>query len=165
GARVGSPRALRLDDGRMRLYFHRYPEPVEERLDRGNHVLSAISRDGLAFDLEPGVRLAQTDPRERGAVYCASMVSLGEGRVRAYYGAWSGGPGALGAVMTALSEDGGLTFMKDKAPCIAPTPSSPDASFASEPCVFRDRSGVARMVYEACDERGMTRILAAAEGG
>src|SRR4029079_16645960 len=119
--RVGSPRALVLDGGRVRLYFHRYPEPVEDGLDRGNHVLSAISTDGLVFEVEPGIRIPQTlDPYECSAVYCASMVTLGNGRVRAYYGAWSGGPTACGAIMTALSDDGGLTFVKEPLPCIAP---------------------------------------------
>lgn len=160
GARVGSPRVLPLDADYMRLYFHRYPEPIEERLDRGNHVVSALSTDGLTFELEPGVRIPQTHPRERAAVYCASMVALGEGRVRAYYGAWSGDASGRGAVMTALSQDAGQTFVKDEAPCIAPD-SALDASFASEPCVFRDRDGRQRMVYEACDAAGKTRILAA----
>lgn len=161
GARVGSPRALPLDDGRVRLYFHVYPEPIEDRLDRGNHVLSAISVDGLAFAREPGVRIAQTlDPRERSAVYCASMVPLGDGRVRAYYGAWSEVANGRCAIMTALSEDGGMTFVKSLTPCIAPD-SVLDASFASEPCVFDDEAGRTRMVYEACDAAGVTRILAA----
>ena len=91
------------------------------------------------------------------------MVPLGDGRVRAYYGAWSRGSGACGAIMTALSDDGGLTFVKDPTPCIAPD-SALDASFASEPCVFRDGSGRMRMVYEACDATGVTRILAAGGG-
>ena len=160
GARVGSPRALPLEDDSVRLYFHRYPEPIEERLDRGNHVLSALSRDGLSFEPEPGVRIAQTDARDRAAVYCAAMVRLGGRLVRAYYGAWSGGTGALGAVMSALSEDDGLTFAKDPAPCIAPD-GPLEASFASEPCVFSDRAGRMRMVYEAGDAAGVTRILSA----
>lgn len=160
GARVGSPRALLLDDGHIRLYFHRYPEPVAERLDRGNHVLSGLSLDGLSIAIEPGVRLAQTEPCERAAVYCASMMRLGGLHVRAYYGAWSGDAVALGAVMTALSEDDGLTFVKDRAPCIAPD-GPLDASFASEPCVYRDRAGRLRMVYEGSDAAGITRILTA----
>lgn len=161
GARVGSPRALPLGGGGVRLYFHRYPEPIENRLDRGNHVLSAASADGLAFAQEPGVRIPQTlDPRERAAVYCASMLMLGDGRLRAYYGAWNEDALGHGAIMTALSDDGGLTFVKDPTPCIAPG-SAFDVSFASEPCVFRDGAGRLRMVYEGCDAAGVTRILAA----
>jgi hypothetical protein len=164
GARVGSPRALLLDGGRVRLYFHAYPDPVEDGLDRGNHVVSALSDDGLAFAPEPGVRLAQTlDPRERSAVYCAAMVALAGGRVRAYYGAWSEAAKGRCAIMTALSDDRGMTFVKSPVPCIAPD-SGLDASFASEPCVFTDGAGRTRMVYEACDAAGVTRILTAVAG-
>jgi hypothetical protein len=164
GARVGSPRALLLDDGRVRLYFHVYPEPIVNRLDRGNHVLSAISVDGVSFEREAGVRIPQTlDPRERAAVYCASMVALGGRRVRAFYGAWNEDERGRGAIMTALSVDDGLTFVKAPVPCIAPGSGldALDASFASEPSVYRDAAGRLRMVYEACDAAGVTRILAA----
>lgn len=161
GARVGSPRILQLGDDRLRLYFHAYPEPIVSRLDRGNHVLSAISRDGLAFEREAGVRIAQTlDPLERAAVYCAAVVTLGGDRVRAYYGAWNEDAPQRGAIMAARSADGGVTFEKDAAPILEPD-GPLDAVFASEPCVYTDSKGRTRMLYEACDALGVTRILMA----
>ncbi|MGC4079528.1 MAG: hypothetical protein QM702_21300 [Rubrivivax sp.] len=157
---VGSPRALVLPDGRLRLYFHAYPEPFEVGIERGNHVVSAISADGLRFEREPGVRIAQTLPAfEREAVYAAQPVVEGE-MVRAYYSGWNGATRARGAILTAVSSDGGTTFEKETTPCIAPEPGL-DAGFASEPCVFRDSSGRWRMLYEAADDRGQTRILGA----
>ena len=41
--RYGSPRAVPLPDGRWRLYFHRYTQPLQMGLDAGNHIVSAIS--------------------------------------------------------------------------------------------------------------------------
>ncbi|MBS2016785.1 MAG: hypothetical protein JST00_28125 [Deltaproteobacteria bacterium] len=161
GARVGSPRALLLDGDRVRLYFHRYPEPYASGLGRGNHVESAVSHDGLGFVREPGVRIPQTlEPRERSATYCAQVVAEGDGRLRAFYGAWNDDDPHHAAIMTAVSDDGGLSFTKGDAPVI--DPGGPfDAAFASEPCVFADGLGRLRMVYEGCDANGVTRILAA----
>lgn len=62
--------------------------------------------------------------------------------------------------MTAFSIDGGLTFVKDETPSIAPD-GKLDAVFASEPCVYTDAAGRRRMVYEACDANAATRILGA----
>lgn len=161
GARVGSPRALLLEGDRVRLYFHVYPEPLGSGIACGNHVESAVADDGLAFVREPGVRIPQTiDPRERTATYCANVIRLDGDRVRAFYGAWNDDDPRRGAIMTALSDDGGLSFVKHPDPVIAPD-GPLDASFASEPCVFVDGLGHPRMVYEACDTKGVTRILAA----
>ncbi len=161
GATVGSPRALVLPDGRLRLYFHEYPAPFEMGLDRGNRVVSAVAKDGLRFSVEPGVRVPQTlDRYEREAVYAAQPVRLADGRVRVFYGAWNGDRRARGAIMTALSDDGGLSFVKAERPVIAPDGPF-DATFASEPAVFRDARGVWRMVYEAEDASGATRLLSA----
>jgi hypothetical protein len=161
GARVGSPRALVLEGDRVRLYFHVYPEPLRNGIQSGNHVESAVAGDGLTFVREPGVRIPQTiDPRERTATYCANVIRLDGERVRAFYGAWNDDAPHRGAIMTALSDDGGLSFVKHPTPVIAPD-GPMDGSFASEPCVFLDGRGQPRMVYEACDALGVTRILAA----
>jgi hypothetical protein len=160
GANVGSPRALALADGRVRLYFHVYPQPMEMRLDRGNHVESAISTDGIHFEPEPGVRIAQTIAGlEDEAVYCAHVLPWERG-FRAFYAAWNGLKIGRGAIMTATSEDG-LVFTKDPTPCIAPDGPF-DQTFGSEPCVFRPRDAW-RMLYEGqgSDARGVTRILSA----
>lgn len=113
------------------------------------------------------LRIPQTLPLlEREGVYCAVMVRIDSerdfdgARVRAYYGAWKGGKGASGVILSAHSADGGRTFVKDAGVVIAcDTPL--DAGFASEPCVFRDDEGRWRMLYEACGTGGITRILEA----
>lgn len=160
GTALGSPRPLVLPDGAVRLYFHTYPQPFRMGIDRGNHVVSAVAVDGLTFEREEGVRLPQTvEELELHAVYCAHPVSLGGPRVRAFYGVWRDGKIGRGAIMTALSEDGGLSFVKSDVPCVVPEGES--AGFASEPCVYRDREGRHRMVYEAEDAEGATAILGA----
>jgi hypothetical protein len=160
GASVGSPRVLALRHGRVRLYFHRYLEPFAVGLNRGNHVESAVSDDGLSFVREPGVRIAQTTPAvDDEAVYCAYVIALPGGRVRAFYSAWNGAEPGRGVIMTALSPDG-LTFEKDPEPCIG-RDGILDAVFASEPCVFVAGDGQWRMLYEGADARRTTRILAA----
>jgi hypothetical protein len=161
GANVGSPRALILPGGAVRLYFHVYPQPFRTGLDRGNHVVSAVAHDGVTFEREPGVRIAQTiEALEREAVYCAQPIAIDSTRVRVFYGAWNGQERARGAIMTAVSNDGGTTFRKHKRPCVAPD-GDLDATFASEPCVYHDAEGRLRMLYEASDARGATRILGA----
>ena len=161
GTSVGSPRALMLGDGRVRLYFHVYREPFVMGLDRGNHVESSISRDGLSFVREEGIRIAQTLAGvEDEAAYCARMIALERGRVRTYYSAWNGAKLGRGAILTALSDDDGLSFTKNDVPCIRPD-GEHDGGFASDPCVFRAPDGSWRMVYEAADVSGTTRILSA----
>lgn len=161
GRTVGSPRALLLPSGRVRLYFHAYPQPFRIGLEHENHVLSAISDDGVVFSPEAGVRIAQTLPGlEDEAVYCAQPVASGCATIWVFYGAWNGNSRARGAIMSAVSHDGGLTFTKSEVPCVKPD-GVYDSTFASEPSVFADPNGRVRMIYEASDARGTTRLLAA----
>lgn len=161
---LGSPRALVLPNGSVRLYFHRYPSPVEIRLDAGNHVLSATSTDGLAFTVDQGVRIPQTiEAYEKEATYCAQPIDLGGGKVRVIYSGWNGETTGRGVIMTALSTDGGVTFTKVPKPILL-SDSALDKTFASEPCVYRDAKGQWRMLYEASGEDGVLRILGAVAG-
>lgn len=90
GADVGGPiancSALRLLDGRWRLYFG----------TGGSGIRSAVSNDGLAFSIESGTRLSGGNPR---------LLRLDDGRVRMFYTA--GNSTGFGS---AISTDDGVTF-------------------------------------------------------
>ena len=112
----GTPRLIYLEDGRSRLYFHRYTHPLSYELNAGNHIISAISSDGLDFTIEEGVRIAQETARETFSVYAPEVIRLGDGSYRMYYTQILPHPGfAAGAnaysnattrILSALSTDG-----------------------------------------------------------
>lgn len=159
--RLGSPRAVYVgDDGsgraRVRLYFHSYTQPLRGGLDAGNHILSAISDDGLVFTPEPGVRIAQEGPLQTFAVYAAEALLLGDGTYRMYYAGWTEEP-LRGRIFSATSRDG-LDWVRDAEPNVE-FGGRHDATKCSEPCVMRLPDGRYRMFYEACDAVGEWRIL------
>ncbi len=159
--RLGSPRALYVDDtpsGRthVRLYFHSYTQPLHGGVDAGNHIVSAISDDGLAFTMEPGVRIAQEGELQTFAVYAAEVLLLGDATYRMYYAGWTEVP-LRGRIFGATSHDG-LVWVRDPLP-IVEFGGRYDATKCSEPCVMRLPDGRFRMFYEACDEVGEWRIL------
>ncbi|MBM4409542.1 MAG: hypothetical protein FJ038_13325 [Chloroflexi bacterium] len=163
--RLGSPRVLDTGvtpgaRGRWRLYFHRYPLPLRMGLDAGNHILSAVSADGLAFDLEAGVRIPQGGDLETFAVYAAEALRLGTGGYRMYYAGWTADP-VRGRIFAARSEDG-VTWTKEGGPLLEPGGRGAfDAEKCSEPSVIRLPDGRFCMFYEACDENQVWRILSA----
>ena len=158
----GTPRVLYIDSGTgdrplYRMYFHRYTCPLRSGLDAGNHIISAISVDGLHFDEEPGVRIAQESARESFSVYAPEVIRLGDGSYRMYYSGWS--DSVRGGVFTATSSDG-LTWHKASTPCIE-LDGPWDSDMVSEPCVIDLVGGGARLFYEACDDDEHYRILSA----
>lgn len=153
----GTPRCLYLADGSCRLYFHRYTHPLSRDQNAGNHIVSALSRDGLHYAIEPGVRIAQETERETFAVYAPEVLRLGDGTYRMYYAAWT--KEIPGGVFTATSVDG-LAWKKEPDPCLdLDTPL--DCDMVSEPCVTELPDGRARLFYEARDQEGNCRILSA----
>jgi hypothetical protein len=143
----------------FRLYCHRYSHPFEPGLGSRNHILSFISSDGLRFEEEPGVRIAQErDGVEDYAVYAPEVIRLGDGTFRMYYAAWGGEP-MHGRIFTAASPDG-LRWTKQERPCID-VGGPRDQRHASEPCIIDLPGGRARLFYEACDDAGRWRILSA----
>ena len=70
-------------------------------------IISAVSKDGLLFEEEQGVRIAQETPRETTAVYAPEVIRLGDGSYRMYYPPWC--PTFYGGVFTATSTDGLLS--------------------------------------------------------
>ena len=160
----GSPRCLYISepalrpDYRFRLYFHRYTyNPFRSGLDAHNVIISAISKDGLCFEEEDGVRIAQETERETFAVYAPEVIRLGDGTYRMYYPPWC--DEFKGGVFTATSAEG-LTWTKAPDPLVdlgGPW----DSNMVSEPCVIELPDGRSRMFYEAKDANGSTRILSA----
>ena len=113
--------------------------------------------DGLDFEIEPGVRIAQETERESYAVYAPEVVRLGDGSFRMFYAAWA--VGIDGGVFTAVSDDG-IEWTKSPRPLLdldAPL----DCGMVSEPCVIELPDGRCRMFYEARDIEGRARIVSA----
>ena len=159
----GSPRCVYFQTDRgllYRLYFHHYSFPFVSGLDARNHIVSAVSMDGLDFEIEPGVRIAQETERESYAVYAPEAVRLGDGSFRMFYAAWA--VGIDGGVFTAVSDDG-IEWTKLPKPLLdldAPL----DCGMVSEPCVIELPDGRCRMLYEARDGEGRARIVSATVG-
>ena len=156
----GTPRLIYLEDGRSRLYFHRYTHPLSYELNAGNHIISAISSNGLEFTMEEGVRIAQETARETFSVYAPEVIRLGDGSYRMYYAAWT--RDIPGGIFTATSSDG-LTWVKDPEICIELDVPF-DIDMISEPCITELPDGRPRLFYEARDREGNCRILSATGG-
>jgi len=156
----GTPRCVYFpsDRGlRYRLYFHHYSFPLVSGLDALNHIVSAVSYDGLDFEIEPGVRIDQETERESMVVYAPDVVRLGDDTFRMYYAAWT--DTINGGVFTAVSEDG-LAWAKSPEPLID-LGGRWDVGMVSEPCVIELPDGRSRIFYEAKDAGGRCRILSA----
>ncbi|MBI2186062.1 MAG: hypothetical protein HYU37_02925 [Acidobacteria bacterium] len=104
-AEGGVPYALRLADGRIRLY---YCGP--------GGIPSALSdADGLDFVAEAGVRIAQEFVGNEAIVCDPTVIRYGDGLRMYYKGQEEQGPPWSGKhrVFTASSNDGGLTWVKE----------------------------------------------------
>ncbi|MBT6145494.1 MAG: hypothetical protein HOH74_08700, partial [Gemmatimonadetes bacterium] len=158
----GTPRVLYVagaasGPSHYRMYFHRYTFPLRSGLDAGNHIISALSTDGLCFEEEAGVRIAQESGREVFSVYAPEVVRLRDGSYRMYYSAWS--DSIRGGVFSATSADG-LAWHKTGQPVIE-LGGRWDGDMVSEPCVIILPDGRSRLFYEACDDAENYRILSA----
>ena len=156
----GSPRCVYFPADRgllYRLYVHHYSFPFVSGLEARNHIVSAVSVDGLDFEMERGVRIAQETERETYAVYAPEVVRLGVGSFRMFYAAWA--VGIDGGDFTAVSDDG-IEWTKSPDPLLD-LDSRLDCGMVSEPCVIELPDGRTRMFYEARDAEGSARILSA----
>ena len=113
--------------------------------------------DGLNFEIEPGVRIAQETERETYAVYAPEVVRLGDGSFRMFYAGWA--EGIDGGIFTAVSDDG-IEWTKSPEPLLD-LDSPLDRGMVSEPCVIELPDGRCRMFYEARDTMGRAQILSA----
>lgn len=156
----GSPRCVYFPTDKelnWRLYLHHYSFPMTSGLDARNHIVSAVSADGLNFEIERGVRIAQETERETYAVYAPEVIRLGDGKFRMFYAGWA--EGIDGGIFTAVS-DGGIEWTKTPEPLLdldLPL----DCGMVSEPCVMELPDGRFRMFYEARDGERRARILSA----
>lgn len=160
----GTPRCLYLESAanepklKYRLYFHHYSYPFQAGLKAQNHIISAISSDGINFDIEPGVRIAQEDAeRDSHSVYAPEVIRLANGTYRMYYSGW--GTEISGGIFSATSPDG-LVWKKDPGP-ILDLDRPLDCNMVSEPCVIELNDGRCRMYYEAKGSEGNCYILSA----
>tara|TARA_Y100001934_G_C12100461_1_gene653681 strand:+ start:26 stop:835 length:810 start_codon:yes stop_codon:yes gene_type:complete len=169
----GAPRCLYLDGGgpRYRLYASASPFPDGAPYAgayNDHHIVSAVSDDGLHFELEDGVRVAQDRDLEAFSVYAPEVLRLAAGGYRMYYAGWLAAPEVAagskyhGRIFSAFSDDG-VDWRKDPDICID-NGGRWDAVKASEPCVIDLPDGRYRMFYEACDETGCWRIASATSG-
>jgi hypothetical protein len=159
----GSPRCVYFPTDRgllYRLYFHHYSFPMASGLDAQNHIVSAVSVDGLSFEMERGVRIAQETVRETYAVYAPEVLRLGDSSFRMFYSGW--GEDVDGGVFTAVSDDG-IEWTKSPDPLLD-LDGDLDCGMVSEPCVIGLPDGRCRMFYEARDAEGRARILSATAG-
>ena len=156
---ISAPRIVFLDDDRCRLYVNR----------RGHGIISAVSDDGgTTFELEAGVRIAQTPPHASHMAFAAEILRLDASRFRMYFAAYSRPEHA--AILTAISEDG-LEWEIDPDPVLSPSGDGLDAVKSSEMCVLELPDSTAdagrfAMLYEACDgtavdRRGVWRVACA----
>ena len=153
---------------RYRLYASASPHPdIEPYAGAYNdhHIVSAISDDGLDFELEPGIRIAQESALESFSVYAPEVLRLGTGGYRMYYAGWMSAPEVVagskfhGRIFSAFSQDG-LAWTKDPGICLD-NGGRWDAAKASEPCIIDLADGRFRLFYEACDYQGRWRIASA----
>lgn len=158
GHNFSSPRIVFLEDGRSRMYLY----------DRGHGIISLISRDGLEFVAESGLRIAQDSAYDAVCAFAPEIVIVPNVGYVMYYAGY--GSATRADILRAVSSDG-VRWTKSASPVVAPGPGGWDAAKASEMCLIRLPTAAGeparyRMFYEACDgtapgARGVWRIAAA----
>ena len=158
GQNFMAPRIVFLDERRSRLYC----------CQNGVGIVSAVSPDGVNFQREPGVRIAQSGKHDSVAAFACDIMVLPGGNLIMYYAGYATANRAY--ILRAESHDG-LLWRKVDVPVVSPGSGAWDAVKSSEVSLFRLPGGAAeaprfRMVYEACDgtaagERGVWRIASA----
>ena len=144
--RIVSPEVVPIPGGggRLRMYFECCPGTQEG----GSTIRSAVSEDGLDWKLEPGERL------DSGSFNAPRLLHLGGGTCRLYCSDRSGG------IVSALSDDGGLTFRMEPGKRIEQElPYEAATAFAPE--VLRIEGGGYRMYYAGYSDPTRAYVLTA----
>src|SRR2546421_10312581 len=115
--------------------------------DAGNHIVSAVSGDGLSFIDEPGVRIAQEGPLQTFAVYAPEVLRVGDDGWRMYYAGWQIDP-VRGRIFSAWSRDGVL-WSRDP-DVVLDFGGRFDARECAAPCVVPRLERPYPMFYGAC---------------
>ena len=116
---VVSPRVITLADGSYRMFYSQmlprpgFPAGANDYDNVSTRILSAVSRDGRGWTPEPGVRLS---PQAGGAgefrVVSSEVVPIGDGsKLRMYYECCAGPQSATNSMRSAISTDGGTTWV------------------------------------------------------
>jgi len=105
---VSDPTLVRLNDGRVRIYYKGATGPGGPGQSIHN-VFSAISTDGLLFEKE-GTRIDSQKTPDRGWASVPEAIVLPDGRVRLYY--VSDGIDVKHGIVSAISNDG-LNFTRE----------------------------------------------------
>ena len=129
-------------------------------------IISAVSKDGLAFELDTGIRVAPDTRQDKLTAFAPEIVRLPDRAYRMYYAGY--GDSKRADILTAVSRDG-LSWEKVLEPVHSPGSRAWDAAKCSEMCVVWNPDSHAagfRMLYEACDgtsqdQRGVWRIACA----
>lgn len=133
------PYAYKLTDGRYRMYY----------CGTTGNIQSAISSDGLAFEVEPGVRLSPLYSGNEVIICDPTVVQLVDGRFRLYYkGANKGGIPAIHKIYSAISSDG-LNFEREG--LVIDSETSGDNGWASVPEVIKLSDGRIRLYYVSAE--------------
>ena len=128
GQSIADSSSLQLRDGRWRMFF-----------TGAGYIRSAISPDGLALTMEPGIRLDLSGALGRGSLASAIRVlRLADGRVRAFFH-------SLDGMYSAVSSDEGVTFTVE--PGVRITAASVGDTEISGGAVVRTRDGLWRMYF------------------
>jgi hypothetical protein len=146
--RVASSEVVPLDDGseRLRMYYECCAGPQSQQ----NSIRSAVSADGLDWTVETGVRLELSDRN----ITSPRIIFLDDGRCRLYCGERGRG------IISAMSEDGGLTFEVEPDLRVAADQSFDRfATFAPE--IILLPSGGYRMFYAGYGDPKRAHILTA----
>ena len=147
--RVVSPEVVPLADGsgRLRMYYESCPGPEMQ----SSTIRSAVSEDGgLQWTVEPGERLAE----EGESLISPRVVYLDDGRCRLYCGLRGGG------IVSAVSEDGGSTFLREPGVRIEPG-NVYDALIPFAPEVLRIDGAGYRMYYGGYSAPNRAYVLGA----
>lgn len=113
-----APRVVALPGGNYRMYYTQilpqpgFPSGANDYENATTRILSAFSVDGLAWDPEPGVRLApQTAMSGELRVVSSEVVPADDGtQLRMYYESCPGPQSIPNSICSAVSSDGGLEW-------------------------------------------------------